>query len=681
MKNWLKKEKALKWLCVALILILISGIGASAMESSGGRVEVRDYRLTWAQMATEITENARAYGKDVVVTFDGSNGSTDLSASNDRLSFKLLVPETATEETPAPAVVTTHGFYNNKEMQDAYYVELARRGFVVISLDSPGHGGSDPNFAANADIMKAVENTGAEACVEWLASQPYVDEDRIGLTGHSMGTIGNAYAIINLANAGHADYVKSNLAQAQANSLPMIPEALGAVPEGMQNGIIAARYDEFGMIRDDTYNYPTSSNCIDIIRMAYPGFDESSVEMGTWYTAQGAQQVNITKGKTINETASIAYWLDATHPLTHFSTEAVGYAVDFFYTTLGVPAGNSYIAPENSWHWFVKELFNLVGLVGFFLLIVPVGTLLLRVPVFKKLVRTADDNPNSGLLALGSFRTTGQKALVLTMGAVVAIVTAFMLEPLYIDPRLGNYIFPTTNRYPQPTTNTIALWVVLCGLVTIAAMLLIFAVRIALWKKDKTTNPFAPAALSGVSDFLRAMLYGAVTVSLLYLVVWLQYTVWGTDFRFWTLAVLKFDFSMIPAMLRYLPFFLFFFVVNAVSNVNNRFRELPDWASMILVCLFNVGGYLLVWVLQYSTMITTGDYSYVLVSDHSHAMFGSLAPLLMIPIFVTLIVANLVTRKIYKRTGNIWAAASINAILNTVMIVANTFTQLPYTIA
>lgn len=661
--------------------MIVSGMGAKLAENNLGKIKVTDYTKTWAEMASEIRANSEANHKNIEVTFDGSNGSVDLSGSSYRLSFKLLVPNTATAENPAPAIVTSHGFYNNKEMQDAYYVELARRGFVVISLDLPGHGGSDPNFATNADIMQAVENTGAEACVEWLASQAYVDETKIGLTGHSMGSIGNVYAIIHLVNAGHPEYVKANLAQAQANSLPMFTEILGSVPDGLQNGIIAAKYDEFGIIRDDTYNYPTSSNCIEIIKMADPSFDDSTVIMNTWYTADGPTQINAQAGETIDETASIAYWIATTHPLTHFSSTSAGFAVDFFYDTLGIPSGNTYIGSEHCHLWFVKECFNLIGLIGFFLLIVPIATLLLRIPIFSKLIRKSSSELAEEAALLPSFKTGWQQLTFWVCGICIAIITAFMLEPLYIDPHLGNYIFPTTTLFPQPTTNTISLWISLCALVIIVFTLLSWAIRAIAIKSERTRSPFASGSLRSIGELLRALLFGFTVVLILYIVVWAQYDIWGTDFRFWTLAVFKFPFFKLPVILRYLPFFLLFFTVNAISNISNRFKDVPDWLSTIFVCLFNVGGYILVWVLQYGTMITTGDYSYVLVSDHSHAMFGSLAPILLIPIFFTLIISTIVTRKLYNRTGNVWVAATVNGILNAVILITNTFTQLAYTIA
>src|SRR5512137_1447460 len=66
---------------------------------------------------------------------------------------KLLRPVEATERDPMPGVVHIHGYQNNRETGDAYCIELARRGFVVLNIDAIGRGNSgmpndpkDPKF-------------------------------------------------------------------------------------------------------------------------------------------------------------------------------------------------------------------------------------------------------------------------------------------------------------------------------------------------------------------------------------------------------------------------------------------------------------------------------------------------------------------------------------------------------
>lgn len=92
MKGW---KSCRFWLAVCLILCLISGLGASAVTTNGGKVHVE--KLTW------LTEQ----------------GYT--------MSGLLYVPDNATAETPAPAVVTVHGWYNANGFQDLFDIELARR--------------------------------------------------------------------------------------------------------------------------------------------------------------------------------------------------------------------------------------------------------------------------------------------------------------------------------------------------------------------------------------------------------------------------------------------------------------------------------------------------------------------------------------------------------------------------
>lgn len=146
----MKKQKSASfWVAIALILCLISSLGASMVQTGGGAIKYHDI--------TMVTD------------------------SGHELDALLLVPKNATRETPAPAIVTSHGWYNNREMQDLNYVEYARRGYVVISISMYGHG--DSEIIPDGTWFNAENNAnGLYDAVKYIARLPYVDASRIGVT-------------------------------------------------------------------------------------------------------------------------------------------------------------------------------------------------------------------------------------------------------------------------------------------------------------------------------------------------------------------------------------------------------------------------------------------------------------------------------------------------------------------
>ena len=84
------KKTAKIWLCIAIALMLLSAIVVSFVQTDGGKVEMQELMVE-----TELGYTMSAY---------------------------IFTPETATSENPAPAVVVSHGYLNNKEM-----AELSRK--------------------------------------------------------------------------------------------------------------------------------------------------------------------------------------------------------------------------------------------------------------------------------------------------------------------------------------------------------------------------------------------------------------------------------------------------------------------------------------------------------------------------------------------------------------------------
>jgi len=100
----------------------------------------------------------------------------DFKAADDsNIHATLQVPVYATDTDPLPGVVVIHGVIQCKEWLMAFGIELARRGFVTLTIDANGHGNSDAGSGSGA------------AALEYLANLDYVNSSSIGLIGHSMG--------------------------------------------------------------------------------------------------------------------------------------------------------------------------------------------------------------------------------------------------------------------------------------------------------------------------------------------------------------------------------------------------------------------------------------------------------------------------------------------------------------
>lgn len=58
------------------------------------------------------------------------------------IAAKLMIPKGVSKDNPAPGIIYLHGYQNNKETNAPYCIEAARRGFVVLNVDTLGRGKS-----------------------------------------------------------------------------------------------------------------------------------------------------------------------------------------------------------------------------------------------------------------------------------------------------------------------------------------------------------------------------------------------------------------------------------------------------------------------------------------------------------------------------------------------------------
>ena len=87
-----------------------------------------------------------------------------------------------------PVVINLHGFTGTKEGHKGLHITMARKlaeeGIGCIRFDFSNNGESDGEFE-NMTFTSLIQDT--EDIWNWAKEQPYVDCDRMILSGHSMG--------------------------------------------------------------------------------------------------------------------------------------------------------------------------------------------------------------------------------------------------------------------------------------------------------------------------------------------------------------------------------------------------------------------------------------------------------------------------------------------------------------
>ncbi len=174
-------------LCAVSANLLLSNFGKVKIETttvqtrSGDNVSIRVYRgliisiiftLLCAVSANLLLSN---FGKVKIET------TTVQTRSGDNVSIRVYSPKAATADNKAPAIVFAHGLSTTKECYAQYALELARRGFVVVTPDMLNHGGSDITPYETFFTDMNADAYGVYAAVKYVSELDYVDLDQIGI--------------------------------------------------------------------------------------------------------------------------------------------------------------------------------------------------------------------------------------------------------------------------------------------------------------------------------------------------------------------------------------------------------------------------------------------------------------------------------------------------------------------
>ena len=608
------KKKASVWLCIAIALMLVSMVFASCIQTSWGKVTVKDLR--W-----ETTMGIE-------------------------MSGLLFVPDGVSAENKAPAIVVSHGMFNNREMQDANFVELARRGFVVLSMDMFSHGYSDnvPNIG--------LVTTGMYEAVKMLSTIGYVDVTKIGITGHSLGGMSSNTAVAE-DNAAPVQLISAVLLNcADATYADATTNAYINVYGSRNVGIVAAQYDEFFMRQTDANgkqtaprDYLKNSNAQSFL---YFGTDPAGKDLRT----QGTVYTESVDGK---DAMRVIYNPAIIHPWSHFSKQSTTDTIEFFDQALGAP--NPIPASNQVWQW--KEFFNFVGLVGFAMFIVNFAILMASTPFFASIKKKEVAAPRAFAKG-GKLWFWGSISLAAIFGAVTY---------LPILNNVGSFSM-AKSPWTQSSPWGIACWAAVTGVFAILSMLLSYHLHL---KKNGATTESIGLKI-GAKNLGKTVLLALIVVVVSYGCVFFADYFFKTDFRIWVLGVKAFDAKVLyTAVFPYLLLFSIYYIAASVAanSFNNNTLGLKDgkreWVNTTVLAVFSAIPPLVLLAIQYITFFSTG----FLAWDT-----GNMQIVWLFPVLVFLPVTTILSRKIFRETGNPYLPGIINGILVTLIACSNTLTWL-----
>ena len=605
-----------KILIALIALILFFSYLASLILTSFGSVEVKTLRLD--------TQN------------------------NQYLIYDLYKPKIASKENKAPFIAIIPGFQRSKEALSNIAIELSRRGYVVALIDPYAQGLSSSSLSTRA---ATTEGYGMFSLVEYVHSGAleYVDIDRIGATGHSMG--GNA------AIRG-ADYFGKkaikNATTSILNSVYVSGYVLTLRNKILQDsrsnmGISYALYDE-GAFRNelkgwDAANMKIAPESLRAVNNILKKEDRVNiVEIGKYY------------GEKENNTLRVVFNEPVLHPFQPYNFEATRNQLDYFETVFGAPKK---IDTNNQiWHW--KELLTLINMVLALAMLVPLAKFFLDLKMFRSIKKRIPEplpkQSKNGKLIFWS---------VFFLSAAIACISFIpMVEVAKI------FFEDAANRkltwfFPQRMNNSVMLWAAFNGIIGI----LIFLLSFKFFGKNHGVRSDSWGLKINKIDLIKTFVLSIIIFSSFYLFLFLNYFLFHVDYRFWFIGVRIFQPEMLLILIMYFPLFFIFFFSNSIRvNGAMRFKDQPEWLSILIACFANSLGLIFIIIIQYFTYFNSGTVFWTDNWLSVNLLFGIVPMMFILPIF---------NRAFFKISGRSYLGPLVTCLVFIMILSTNTVIYLP----
>lgn len=666
-------KKATLALVICLVIAFVSMTFANLIQTDFGNIKV------------------------VTASFEVSNPGDSYN-----ITYKMYIPNEASESNPLPALLCLHGYQNDRETSAAFAIEAARRGMVAVCIDEFGHGYNEKSMkergwttykvqGQNDDRTETVVKTklsganrflammnfstlsffegeaysineektvsfdadmdgltdssmGGIDAFNWLKTLPFVQGDKIAITGHSMGT--------------WAGWSVAAACQDHKAIVLQCGEVFGDNMFDSKNIefhnllMLQARYDEFNYFRD--YNQETVKDS-----MLDSGIRDQFFTAYGRTTLQNNYTWNTTYGDFDDGTARRVELLETNHRLTTHNRHAIAAAMDWITEALGVKTS---VASYDQ-VFIIKECLVLLAMLSAMVGLCPALVLLSNIKFFNAVIidrSKADRAPV--LMSKKQWWKNGWIAV-----AISAVTYPFMTQ-------LGHGLLPVPEGVLRMTIgNGFMCWYVTLAIISI----IMVSVSRSMNKKKGIANPdYYDMGLSRFENSNRldwgllgkGFLAALSIVFGMYILVCIFQALFSLDLRFIWPFFKVFSGERFVQFLVYLPLYSLFFIVNVGFKLFGNMRQVqkPGAGNFVKCWMGNVfvllGGLLVVTLLEYIPFFAGfGPGADLLFGTTFGGPFMS-ALILLIPQFIFF---TFLSTWFERKTGNVYVGAFASAMLAT----------------
>lgn len=614
----MKQYSNTRFLFTCFFIILTCSLIASLIQSDFGRVEVNSVKLS--------------------------------TQKGQHLVFDLYKPNLATKENKLPFIVVVPGFQRSKEALSNIAIELSRRGMVIALIDPYAQGLSS---SSRSKRSATTEGYGMFYLVEQAHSGNflnYIDTSKIASTGHSMG--GNA--AIRGANYFGKEAIKNN-EPSKLHSVFVSGYVLTLQDKVLKDirsnvGVSYALYDE-GAFRNELSGWDASNMKIapESLRVINWGInkgkqDLKEVELGRYY------------GSLADSNLRVIHNEELIHPFQPYNNIATANQIEYFEEVFNL---NSSIPSSNQiWQW--KELMTLISMITAMVMLIPLSRFLLSLKIFKSLVKKIPD-------ALPK-QTRNSKVvfwLIFFLGASIACLSYIPMVDAAKSIFQAAASREMTWFYPQRMNNSVMLWASFNGLVG----LLLFTLSYQLFGKKHGVSSASWGLEANTNYIIKTLALSILVFSIYYIFLFLIYSIFHVDYRFWFMGVRIFQPEMLLVLAMYAPLFFIFFFSNSLRvNGAMRIEGQQEWKSMLIAGIANSLGLFLIIFIQYVTFARTGTVFWTTNWLSVNLLFAIVPMMFILPYF---------NRYFFYMTGRVYLGPMVTTLVFIMILSTNTVVYLP----